>query len=60
MRVYRPSNTSKELETQHLALMQEALARSREVLKSPPPDTFAGRKTQEPFPGEKDEKKRIR
>lgn len=55
MRVHRRSNTSKDLETQHLALVQEAIARSLEVLKSPLPDTFAGRKTQEPFPRDNDE-----
>lgn len=37
--------------TQH---MREVADRSRELLKPPPsPDTFLGRKTQEPFPREK-------
>ncbi|WP_439404877.1 hypothetical protein ACNJX9_25950 [Bradyrhizobium sp. DASA03076] len=32
--------------------MREELAKAAEVLKLPIPDTFLGRKTQEPFPKE--------
>jgi hypothetical protein len=34
------------------AVIREFLEKSLEVLKTPLPDTFAGRKTQEPFPKE--------
>jgi hypothetical protein len=33
-----------------LALAREALRKSYDALSLPVPDTFAGRKTQEPFP----------
>ena len=50
-RVHRLPNTLKDLETRHLELMHEAIARSRELLKNTPqPDTFVGRKTYQPFP----------
>jgi hypothetical protein len=34
---------------------REATKRSFEILQQPTPDTFLGRKTQEPFPKEDDE-----
>jgi hypothetical protein len=34
--------------------MREVIRESRELLKQPGPDTFVGRKTQEPFPKEDD------
>jgi hypothetical protein len=34
------------------AFIREIVAKSVEVLKAPQPDTFLGRKTQEPFPHE--------
>ncbi len=30
--------------------LREVIARSRAILSEPPPDTFLGRRTQEPFP----------
>ncbi len=33
--------------------LRKLIAWSREVLKEPMPDTFLGRKTQEPFPEER-------
>jgi hypothetical protein len=52
----RLSNTMKDLVARQLELMREAIARSRELLKDTPrSDTFAGRKTQEPFPSEDDD-----
>ncbi len=53
-RLHRISNTLKDVDAQHLRLMHGAITESREILKSPLPDTFAGRKTQEPFPTEDD------
>jgi hypothetical protein len=54
MIVHRLSNTMKDLAATHLELMREAIAKSREILKGPAPDSFTGRKTQEPFPSEDD------
>jgi hypothetical protein len=34
--------------------LRELIAESREMLREPLPDTFLGRKTQEPFPNEND------
>lgn len=39
---------------QENAKMRELAARAAEALRLPRPDTFLGRKTQEPFPQEKD------
>ena len=50
--VHRLSNIFKEAEAEHLKWVCEAMAEWCEVLKSERPDTFAGRKTQEPFPQE--------
>ena len=51
-RVHRLSNIFKEAEAEQLKWVCEAMAEWCEVLKSARPDTFAGRKTQEPFPQE--------
>jgi hypothetical protein len=52
---YRPSNNKKGPNAKHIEQMREAMAQSREILNSNPmPDTFSGRKTQEPFPKEKE------
>ena len=37
-----------------LSRLRELIAESREILREPPPDTFLGRKTQEPFRNEND------
>ena len=40
----------KEQHARHVEQMRKVAAHGREVLEdNPPPDTFAGRKTQEPF-----------
>ena len=52
-RVHRLSNIFKEAEAEQLKWVCEAMAEWCEVLKSARPDTFAGRKTQEPFPQER-------
>jgi hypothetical protein len=40
-----------DIDAGHLKEMRELIAQAREMLqRHPPPDTFAGRKTQEPFP----------
>ena len=49
-RVYRPLHEQDDL---HAELMREVIDLSRKVLRQPSPDTFLGRKTQEPFPWEK-------
>src|SRR5215831_18346659 len=47
-RIYRPSKTKDENEMRH---SREVVKRGVELLRqSPVPDTFLGRKTQEPFP----------
>jgi hypothetical protein len=52
--IHRLSNALKDVAAQHLGMIRAALATSRELLKSPMPDTFLGRKTQEPFPPEEE------
>jgi hypothetical protein len=52
--VHRLSDALKDLAAKQLAMVRDAIARSRELLKFPPPDSFVGRKTQEPFPTEED------
>ena len=52
--VHRLSNTLKDFAARHLELVHEAITKSRKLLNMPSPDTFAGRKTQEPFPKEDD------
>lgn len=54
-RIARLSNTTKSLEEQHLIQAWAAIKQARLTLtNNPPPDTFAGRKTQEPFPREEE------
>ena len=48
-----------DFDVMHLELTRETIKKSRELLANGPvPDTFAGRKTQEPFPQE-DETSRM-
>jgi hypothetical protein len=54
-RFYRVSNTLNDIASVHLKQMRDSIARSREILKGVLPDTFLGRKTQEPFPKEEEE-----
>jgi hypothetical protein len=52
-RIYRRSSSERTLEDKHLEQARQAVALGRAVLNNnPTPDTFAGRKTQEPFPKE--------
>ncbi|WP_298261608.1 hypothetical protein [Bradyrhizobium sp.] len=56
--IRRPSNTVNDLEEKHLEQAWAAINGSRQMLvDNPSPDTFLGRRTQEPFPreGEGDE-----
>ena len=48
MRVYRPLPADHE----QADIMRENMRKARELLKQPPPDTFLGRKTMDPFPEE--------
>ena len=49
--IYRPSKN--DICAQHVVQGREAVARSRKIIDSNPmPNTFAGRKTHEPFPKE--------
>ena len=52
--VCRAHDLPAEIEEQRQRL-HEIIARSREVLVGTCPDSFLGRKTQEPFPEEKDQ-----
>jgi hypothetical protein len=53
LQFFRPNPEEDEKQAR---LMRKVIADSLEILrKSPPPDTFLGRKTQEPFPKEKNE-----
>ncbi len=55
-RIVRPSNTIKNMEEKHFELAWAAINEARRTLDdNPVPDTFAGRKTQEPFPSEERE-----
>ena len=47
-RVYRPLHSDAD----YTERVRELVKESRDVLKRPNPDTFLGRKTQEPFPAE--------
>lgn len=50
-RIFRASSAVKQQDAAHIRQAQTAMAEAREALKQAPPvDTFAGRKTQEPFP----------
>ncbi|WP_192859630.1 hypothetical protein [Bradyrhizobium sp. DOA9] len=50
MPVYRPLPADHE----QAEYMRQIARECRELLQQPPPDTFLGRKTQEPFPAEGD------
>ena len=53
LRIFRPSNRFNDMEAKQVALARAAIAEARQMLADDPrPDTFAGRKTQEPFPHE--------
>ena len=49
--VYRVHDLAYDIFEQN-TLVREIIAKSLEVLSTPVPDTFLGRKTQEPFPRE--------
>ncbi|QOZ32833.1 hypothetical protein [Bradyrhizobium sp. CCBAU 53421] len=49
--VYRVHNEATRI-TNESAFIREIVQRALELLKLPVPDTFLGRKTQEPFPQE--------
>ena len=51
-RTYRPDRA---LDMLQLEQIRAVIKRSRQLLAGPAPDTFAGRKTQEPFPQEDEE-----
>jgi hypothetical protein len=54
-RVIRPPNVLKGFQEKLLEQAWAALAEAHRTLAdNPHPDTFAGRKTQEPFPSEED------
>jgi hypothetical protein len=58
-RIFRLGNL-KEQHARHVEQMRKMAAHGREVLENnPPPDTFAGRKTQEPFPKSKSKAPRL-
>ncbi|WP_164937865.1 hypothetical protein [Bradyrhizobium guangxiense] len=50
MRVYRPLPADHE----QVEFARQGVREARELLKQPPPDTFLGRKTHEPFPEDPD------
>jgi hypothetical protein len=55
IRVNRRSNTAKELEERHIEEAWATIHEARRMLADHPcPDTFLGRKTQEPFPDNND------
>ena len=53
-RIYRIPNTLKDKEAEHLRQTRDAVARCIDILKAPLPDTFVGRKSQDPFPKEEE------
>jgi hypothetical protein len=58
--IFRTPNNAKEQDAKHLERVREAIERARQALVDyPSPDTFAGRKTQEPFPLERDFRRRC-
>jgi hypothetical protein len=58
VRVHRISSRTKDYETKQLAAVRATIAYSKHLLKSSgATDTFAGRKTQEPFPKEREKGK---
>ncbi len=53
VRIIRPSNGQREQDDRHIKIMRDEMSAARRVLAdNPKPDSFAGRKTQEPFPQE--------
>jgi hypothetical protein len=52
--VFRISKSLKKQEAEHLRQVYDAIARGLEILKAPLPDTFVGRKSQDPFPKEEE------
>ncbi|MDA9421647.1 hypothetical protein [Bradyrhizobium sp. CCBAU 53380] len=50
MPVFRPF----PIDADQAEYMREVVRKSRELVNEPAPDTFLGRKTQEPFPTEDD------
>ena len=58
--IFRTSNNAEELDAKHLEKVRVAIERARQALVDyPSPDTFVGRKTQEPFPLERDFRRRC-
>jgi len=56
--IYRISNRTKDYDAKHLEAVRAAIAHGKDILKlSGAADAFAGRKTQEPFPNEKELKR---
>ena len=53
--IFRIPSSLKDQEAQHLRQVYEAIALGLEILKAPLPDTFVGRKSQDPFPKEEEE-----
>jgi hypothetical protein len=51
--IFRPQGT----DTEYAARTRDVVRRSREALEQAVPDTFLGRKTQEPFPAEKEKER---
>ena len=51
MQVFRPT----PIDHEQAEKMREVVEKSRELLSQPPPDTFIGRRTREPFPSEDEE-----
>lgn len=49
---FRPDRAADDAQVR---MIRDILASCMEALRSPVPDTFAGRKTQEPFPKEDDQ-----
>lgn len=46
-----------DINTNHVEQLREVIAQSQKLLgDNPTPDTFVGRKTQEPFPAEDEER----
>ena len=58
-RIFRLSNVLKEQDATHLAMVRAAIAEVRQSLNnSCSADSFAGRRTQEPFPAEEEQSRR--
>ncbi len=59
-KVFRAVKSAKELDAKHVEKIRAAIEQARQtLLDCPSPDTFAGRKTQEPFPREKEFRRRA-